>query len=83
MSMSLTKEKYEVNRLGNLGKDVLVIEDNYDICEMIREILGEQGYNVNIARNTKTALEAASKIKPHVIILDIWLEGNHLDGVGF
>ena len=63
-------------------RDVLVVEDNYEICEIIKEILGEQGYNVNIARNTRTALEAAAKIKPHLIILDIWLEGNHLDGIG-
>lgn len=66
----------------NTVREVLVVEDNYDICEMIKDILGEQGYNVTIARNTKTALEAAEKIKPHLIILDIWLEGNHLDGIG-
>ena len=66
----------------SMVRDVLVVEDNYEICEIIKEILGEQGYNVNIARNTRTALEAAAKIKPHLIILDIWLEGNHLDGIG-
>lgn len=65
-----------------MRKDVLVVEDNYEICEMMREILKEHGYNVTVARNTRTALEALEKVRPHVIILDIWLEGNHLDGIG-
>lgn len=63
-------------------KEILVVEDNYEICEMMRDILGEQGYNVTTAGNTKSALEAIEKVRPHLIILDIWLEGNHLDGIG-
>lgn len=63
-------------------REILVVEDNYEICEMMRDILGEQGYNVTVAKNTKTAMEAVEKVRPHLIILDIWLEGNHLDGIG-
>ena len=63
-------------------KEILVVENNYEICEIMRDILSEQGYNVTIAKNTKTAMEAAEKMRPHLIILDIWLEGNHLDGIG-
>lgn len=63
-------------------REILVVEDNYEICEMMRDILGEQGHNVTVARNTRTALEAIEKVRPHLIILDIWLEGNHLDGIG-
>lgn len=63
-------------------REILVVEDNYEICEMMRDILGEQGYNVTVAKNTRTAMEAVEKIRPHLIILDIWLEGNHLDGIG-
>jgi two-component system nitrogen regulation response regulator NtrX len=61
---------------------ILVVEDNYEICQLIQEILKEKNYDVTLARNTKTALEAAEKIRPNVIILDIWLEKNHLDGIG-
>lgn len=63
-------------------REILFVEDNYEICEMMRDILGEQGYNVTVAKNTRTAMEAVEKIRPHLIILDIWLEGNHLDGIG-
>jgi len=66
----------------SIFKEILVVENNYEICEIMRDILSEQGYNVTIAKNTKTAIEAAEKMRPHLIILDIWLEGNHLDGIG-
>ncbi len=63
-------------------RDILVVEDDQDISYMIKEILVEQGYNVNIAANTSAALEVAAKIKPHLIILDIWLGNKQLDGLG-
>jgi two-component system nitrogen regulation response regulator NtrX len=69
-------------KIMTIIREILVVEDNYEICEMMRDILGEQGYNVTVAKNTKTAMEAVEKIRPHLIILDIWLEGNHLDGIG-
>jgi len=62
--------------------NILVVEDNYEICQLIQEILKEKNYDVTLARNTKTAIEAAEKVRPNVIILDIWLEKNHLDGIG-
>ena len=63
-------------------RDILVVEDDQDISYIIKEILVEQGYNVNIASNTSAALEIAAKIKPHLIILDIWLGNKQLDGLG-
>ena len=65
-----------------ITKKILLVEDNYDVCVMIKDVLVDQGYEVTVAKNTKTALEAAEKSRPHAIILDMWLEGNHLDGLG-
>lgn len=64
------------------ARDILVIEDSHHISDMIREILTEQGYNITVACNTTAAFNAITKIRPHLIILDIWLDGNHLDGLG-
>ncbi len=63
-------------------KDILVVEDNHEICEIMRDILREQGYNVTVAVSTATAYEAIEKVRPHLVILDIWLGHKHLDGIG-
>ena len=45
-------------------RDILLWKMTWNIYDMIREILCEQGYHVNIARNVKMALESLEKIKP-------------------
>jgi two-component system nitrogen regulation response regulator NtrX len=62
--------------------NILVVDDNYNICESLQIILKDKGYDVTLANNTRTALEAAEKVRPNVIILDMWLENNPLDGLG-
>lgn len=51
---------------------VLIVDDEADIVEMLRDLLGKQTtYDVAVAQNGFEAGLAAERIKPHVILLDI------------
>lgn len=57
---------------------VLVVEDNYDMCSYIRNILSDQ-FNVLIARNGKEGLETALEVIPDLIVSDIMMPT--MDGI--
>jgi len=53
-------------------KTVLVVDDETDIRESLRDALEDEGYRVVVARNGKEALDALPTLeKPVAIILDI------------
>ena len=62
--------------------EVLVIDDEADIRKLIKESLEEEGYSVTTAANSQQALAAVQQKPPHIMILDIWLQGSDLDGLG-
>ena len=57
---------------------VLVVEDNYDMCSYIRNILSDQ-FNVLIARNGREGLEIATEVIPDLIVSDIMMPS--MDGI--
>jgi CheY-like chemotaxis protein len=57
---------------------ILVVEDDPDIVEVLRCLLGDAGYDVATA-DADAALSLAYKRKPHLILLDVLLPGP--DGV--
>ncbi len=61
---------------------VLIIDDEYDIRELIADTLIDEGYTAITAHNIETALHKLATTSPKVVVLDIWLEGNHMDGIG-
>jgi two-component system nitrogen regulation response regulator NtrX len=65
-----------------MSLDVLVIDDETDIRELISDILKEEGFNARTAANSAQAFEAIAEKVPSIIILDIWLQGSDLDGLG-
>jgi two-component system nitrogen regulation response regulator NtrX len=65
-----------------MSLDVLVIDDETDIRELISDILKEEGFNARSAANSTQAFEAIAEKVPSIIILDIWLQGSDLDGLG-
>ncbi|SFB53294.1 LytR/AlgR family response regulator transcription factor [Algoriphagus aquimarinus] len=55
---------------------VLLVEDNYNLSENIKEILTLQGYEISeILDEAENALSSIKKILPDVVLLDIKLKG--------
>lgn len=52
---------------------ILVVEDNTSLVELLRQVLGEQGYDVCSARDGETGLARAIESEPDLVILDIGL----------
>ncbi|MBP9792323.1 MAG: sigma-54-dependent Fis family transcriptional regulator [Rickettsiales bacterium] len=61
---------------------VLIIDDEEDIRNLIIDILTEEGFYCIGAANSDEALSIVDKSCPHLILLDIWLEGSNMDGLG-
>jgi two-component system CheB/CheR fusion protein len=57
---------------------ILVIEDNADSAETLRDALAEVGHEVAIARNGTEGIASARRLGPDVVLCDVGLPG--LDG---
>ncbi len=62
-----------------MGDKILVVDDEWEIRDMLSRFLTEEGYEVIAASNGEEALEFAEKENPQVILLDIVMPG--LDGI--
>ncbi len=58
---------------------VLVVDDEADIRELLRDILSEEGYEVDAAANAAEARAARALHAPDLILLDIWMPD--MDGI--
>jgi two-component system nitrogen regulation response regulator NtrX len=61
--------------------DILIVDDEDDIRELVSGILSDEGHGTRLARNSDEALTAIEARRPHLILLDIWLQGSRLDGL--
>ncbi len=52
---------------------ILVVDDEPDIRQLVCEILEDEGYQVMMAEDAKTARELKKKREPNLILLDIWM----------
>ncbi|MGL5058380.1 MAG: GAF domain-containing protein [Microcoleus sp.] len=59
-------------------KQILVVDDDQNIREMLRQSLEEEGYEVTEALNGVEAISKAKAVKPDLIILDVLMP--HIDG---
>jgi two-component system nitrogen regulation response regulator NtrX len=64
-----------------MATDILVVDDEADIRELVAGILQDEGYAVRTAKNADDAINAIQSRRPHLVLLDIWLEGSRLDGL--
>jgi CheY-like chemotaxis protein len=58
-----------VNMAGS--KRILVVDDNEDAAELLREILSYLGHSVEVAHDGMTALKLAESFQPDIALLDI------------
>ena len=54
---------------------ILVVDDNVDSAETLRELLGLSGHETTMAHSGPEAIERAGRIVPDAVILDIGLPG--------
>ncbi len=64
-----------------MAHDVLIVDDESDICELVAGLLQDEGYITRTARDSDSALHEISGRRPHLVFLDIWLQGSRLDGL--
>ncbi|MET0668730.1 MAG: sigma-54 dependent transcriptional regulator [Xanthobacteraceae bacterium] len=64
-----------------MASDILIVDDEADICELVSGLLQDEGYNTRSARDSDTALGAIANRRPNLVFLDIWLQGSQLDGL--
>ena len=57
---------------------ILVVDDEPNVCELIRIYLEREGYDVIIAHDGETALSLIEQERPQLVVLDLMLP--KLDG---
>ena len=60
-------------------KKVLIVDDEPDYCDALRDLLRSRGFEVAIALSGEEALPAYMQEKPDVVLLDIQMPG--MDGL--
>lgn len=58
---------------------ILVVDDEIGIRELLSEILGDEGHEVQVAENANQARELRESSRPDLVLLDIWMPDT--DGV--
>ncbi|MHB8405125.1 MAG: sigma-54-dependent transcriptional regulator [Gammaproteobacteria bacterium] len=61
------------------ASQILVVDDEADIRDMVREILTEEGYEVRVASNAAEARAAHAQHDLDLVLLDIWMPD--MDGI--
>ena len=56
-----------------MGRDILVVEDDYNISNLIHMYLVKEGFDVRLASDGAKAIEEFQKKVPDLIVLDIML----------
>ncbi|MBQ5883154.1 MAG: response regulator, partial [Clostridia bacterium] len=57
---------------------VLIVDDEVNICELLRLYLEKEGYITEVVNDGSKAVEAFNSFNPDMVLLDIMLPG--LDG---
>lgn len=58
---------------------ILVVDDEADIRGLVKEILSEEGYEVEVAANGAEARSLRQRQQPDLVLLDIWMPD--VDGI--
>jgi DNA-binding NtrC family response regulator len=59
--------------------NILVVDDELGIRDLLSEILFDEGHQVELAENAAQAREARQRMRPDLVLLDIWMPDT--DGV--
>ncbi len=56
-----------------MNEKILVIDDEPDIRDLVKEILDDEGFNVQTAEDADGGMETRNKFQPDLVLLDIWM----------
>ncbi len=59
----------------NSRPPILVVDDNPDNANIIRDYLESKGYPITVAYNGDDALKAFGEVKPALVLLDVMMPG--------
>ena len=65
-----------------MAHEILIVDDEPDIRLLIDGILRDEGYETRQAADSDAAIAAFRMRRPALVILDVWLQGSRLDGLG-
>jgi len=65
-----------------MALEILIVDDEPDIRTLVSGILEDEGYQTREAGDSDTAINAIAARRPGLVLLDIWLQGSQLDGMG-
>lgn len=55
------------------GEKILIVDDDKNICELLRLYLEKEGYAVTQAYDGEAAFEAFEREKPNLVLLDVMM----------
>ena len=62
-----------------MNETILVVDDEVSICQSLKAILEDEGYQVLVAGSGEEAIKVVDEEMPQLVLLDIWLPG--IDGL--
>jgi two-component system nitrogen regulation response regulator NtrX len=65
-----------------MASEILVVDDEPDIRLLIDGILRDEGYETRQAGDSDATIAAFRARRPALVVLDVWLQGSRLDGLG-
>jgi two-component system response regulator CpxR len=54
---------------------VLIVDDDRELCELVAELLGEEGFEVEVANRSERGLERALSGEHSLVVLDVMMPG--------
>ena len=64
-----------------MATEILIIDDNPDIRNILKDLISDAGYQTRIAANYNQALKEIDKKLPDVAIIDVKLDKGDNDGI--
>jgi two-component system KDP operon response regulator KdpE len=58
-----------------MSRRILLVEDDHDLVATLREVLGQEGYDVLTAPSGEAAVSVARQAHPELALVDLHIEG--------